>query len=207
MQDSIDKIVTSYFSACAEHEFTYKNQTFNPKKLIVSKQISRGLICPTMCGGCCKRHTRDFVPTEKVPQYASEQRLIVLNSKQYPVFSDMQRHGNTMCSHLDSIGRCKVHSETPLSCDFELIRFSIFKDVESANRVTSRLYARGHQMKTICGTIGAKCEMTDINELSKIDTVRKLKRLELWMNYFELENKISKIIDFINTGDADYMEI
>lgn len=194
--DSFDKIVQSYFSAVTKQTFTYKGKTYKPKSLCVSTLLFRDYTCPKNCGGCCPRFSLDYLPFEEYP-LNTKIREIIFNNKKYVLYSDTQKeHINHHCCHLDFEGRCAIHKIRPFSCDFELIRILAFK--KRSNIILTRLFGRGWNMLRIDGERGALCEITPITEISINDVIRKLKRLQMWCDYFNIENKVPDIILWAN---------
>lgn len=205
MRDSIDKIVTVYFACVTAQKFTYKGETYKPRKLKVSPLIFRGYTCPAGCGGCCFRFSLDYLP-DSIESHPSrlylKERLIEFNGEQVPIYSDLQLdHTDWHCKNVDQTnGRCLVHGQHPFSCDFELIRFLTFADQDRPNSLTARLYGRGWNLLRVDGERGALCEMTDADLKTKNEVVRKLKRLRTWCEYFGLDHKLDKIIPWAEKG-------
>lgn len=205
LSDSIDKIVTSYFSAVTRVPFVYKGTKHVPKDLVVSTAIFRGFTCPPMCGGCCSRFSLDYLPTEAVPYdiAGTEQdphgssmlaeRFVEFDGRQVRIISDLQSdHARHHCRNLDmSSGRCGIHGRHPFSCDFELIRAFHAQDNV---RLSQQLYGRGHMMLRVDGLRGARCEMLPVSQQTKDDVIRKLMRLKQWCNYFGLKHRVDTIL-------------
>jgi len=195
--DSLDKIFNSYIRAVCTSPVKYKKEVFTPRPLRVSPGLLRGFICPEGCAGCCPRFSLDYLPCEKRPdsQYIRE-RYVEVNGKKFLIFSDLQDdHDDHFCRHVDKkTGRCKIHGLQPFSCDFELIRFSISRTPGRPNYINQRLFGRGWAFKRVDGGRGALCKITPPTEESVSEVIRKLKRLEQWANYFEIETCIPSII-------------
>lgn len=199
IRDSVDKVVEIYIASVCSEPFVYKSKLFQPKPLIVSQGIFRGYTCPPMCGGCCPRFSLDYLPSEAKPENVLR-RTVSINNTEFVIYSDMQTdHDSHHCRNLSmSDGRCNIHALRPFSCDFELIRFMRFED--KPNRVTTRLFGRGWNMLRVDGERGAKCEITAKDLKSRADTIRKLRRLKDWCDYFEIESKVQEIINWANLG-------
>jgi Fe-S-cluster containining protein len=197
--DSVDKIITRYFSLVCAEEFTYKGVVYTPKPIKVSPLLFRDYKCPAGCGGCCPRFSLDYLPGDEFP-YELEQRKVLFNGKGYSVYSDTQEdHRNYHCRNLSmKDGRCGIHTRRPFSCDFELIRALAFEDKNTPNVLTQKLFGRGWALKRIDGNRGALCEMTPITDQSIDEVIRKIKALERWCNHFELKNKCGRILQWIN---------
>lgn len=193
--DSVDKIVQSYFAAVNAEPFEYKGVVYPVKTLVVSPLLLRGFTCPEGCGGCCHHvFTLDYLPTERRPA-GLQPRSIVINGNIIGVYTDWQ-HENSgpACRHLivDN-GRCGIHQHNPFSCDFELIRFSHFAQQQKATAAT-RLFGRGHAMMRVDGQRGALCTITPPSDASVADVVRKLLRLRKWMTHFRVAHRIDPIL-------------
>lgn len=197
--DSVDKIVTRYFSLVCAEEFTYKNVVYKPKPIKVSSLLFRDYTCPVGCGACCPRFSLDYLPTE-IPPYPLLERQILFNGHLIPVYSDLQTdHKNYHCKNLTiPDGRCGIYTARPFSCDFELIRVLVFQKDESPNVLTQKLFGRKWAMKRTDGIRGAKCEMTPITDHSIDEVVRKITRLKEWCEHFKLENKCQLILTWIH---------
>jgi hypothetical protein len=196
--DSVDKIVTRYFSVVTSEKFTYKGVTYLPKLLRVSPLLFRDYTCPKGCGACCPRFSLDYLPEETHP-YKLEPRQISFNGKSIQIFSDVQTdHKNYHCRNLSQKdGRCGIHGKQPFSCDFELIRALSFADEKDPNTLTQKLFGRGWAMKRIDGVRGTLCEMTPVTDKSIQEVLRKMERLKQWSDHFQLETKCSQIISWI----------
>lgn len=219
-RDSLDKIIGTYFACVNAEPFTYKGHEYGVKPLRVSPDIFRGYTCPAICAGCCVRFSLDYLPTERHPHaLALEQRHVNVNGKDFLVWSDMQKdHDDHYCRNVSKeTGRCAVHGRHPFSCDFELIRFLEAQDTKIRTRnpksgipkarynmLTQKLYGRGWNMLRVDGVRGARCEMTPVTKETTAEVVRKLKRLQKWMDYFEVSSRLDKIIKWAETGPHLY---
>jgi hypothetical protein len=205
MNDSTEKIITTYFRGVTEESFIYRKKTYDPCTLIVSPLLLRGTTCPENCGACCKNYSMDFLPTDKLPKdypgVELVEKIVDFNNKKYLLYTIKRNDPNaTKCEQMNEAGRCTIHLAHALSCDFELIRFLHPKLGSSKpSHMLTRLYGRGWQMMKIDGTRGALCEVVPISKETIDDTLRKLNRLQGWCDYFEVKSKIPKIIDWINS--------
>jgi Fe-S-cluster containining protein len=203
--DSVDKIITRYFSCITNEEFEYKGQVYKPKTLMVSPYLFRGFTCPAGCGACCKAYTLDYLPepTETHP-YPLETRMIHFDGRRITIYSDLNDHGGYYCHNLNQEnGRCTIHGKHAFSCDFELTRFLVF-DEKTPNRLTSKLYGRGHAMTRVDGTKGSMCDMLPPTQETADDVLRKLKRLRNWCEHFGLKHKLDRIIKHVSDGPRAY---
>lgn len=207
-RDSIDKVVFSYFSCITREPFTYKGKEFLPKPLIVSPLIARGYTCPSECSGCCMTITLDWLPFEQRPDYpAIKPRTVEFNGRKIELLSDLQDDNmDHYCRHVikdpgPTYGRCAIHFDgKPFTADFELIRFLVFSAPNQPNRLTQKLYGRGWSYTRVDGGKGALCEMTPITEETRLDTIRRMKRLEQWANYFGLNHCLDEILPWLESG-------
>lgn len=185
--DSIDKIVEYYFSAVTKEDFTYKGKTFKATRLLVSPLLLRGTTCPVNCGGCCYRFSLDYIKSEEKPDFVSP-RTIEFDGREVEVFSDLQdNHDDAHCKYLmQENGRCGIHKVNPFSCDFELIRVISRKGMH--NWIGTRLFGRGWQMMRVDGVRGALCTVTPVDQKSRAEAIRKIKRLQEWTDHFGLTN-------------------
>lgn len=191
--DSFEKIV-KYFSVVTKQSFTFRKITYNPKPLNVSVLLFRDATCPPNCGGCCPRFSLDYLPKEDYPEH-TEIREIEFNGKIYLLRSDLQKDNKRhFCRHLNKEGRCNIYSVRPFTCEFELIRTLVFST--KPNIILTRLYGRGWNMLRIDGERGALCTITPITEASFNNSIGKLKRLQMWSDYFEIETKIPDVLNW-----------
>lgn len=199
-RDSVDKIVTSYFAAVATRPFTYRGDSFRPVRLNVSTGLLRGFTCPSGCGGCCPTFTLDYLPGEDHP-YDLTPRTIPFDGRDVVVWSDEQRDNTgPRCHNLrPDDGRCGIHGRQPFTCDFELIR--VLRG-PSTWTLTTRLFARGWNMKRTDGGVGALCELIPATAEWRDDVVRRLLRLNRWADHFGLPTALPLILDWIgDVGD------
>lgn len=219
-RESIVKIVTQYFAPMTKVPFEFRGKMYEPKTLRVSPMIfTRRMGCPPMCGGCCAKLSVEYINPEIEQMNVSdatpylkadgtfnkfEARMIYVNGVSKLIYSDLQKENKDhFCHYLTKEdGRCNIHGNHPFSCDFELLRFSIMSRPDRANQLNHRPFGRGWAMLTVEGTRGAKCEWeeTDINIDELHDIVRKLERLKQWMEYWELEHKVDRVIDWVASG-------
>lgn len=202
---TLDKVIGLYFACVATEPFTYRGKQYKPRGLTVSPLIFRGFTCPANCGACCGRFSLDYLPEEDLPNIPLQERYIDFNGKKVQVVSDTQEdHENHSCRNLNQEnGRCGIHGRQPFSCDFELIRFFEFKNQEKNNSVTQKLYGRGWNMLRIDGKRGSLCEMTEPDQESVKEVVRKFKRLKQWCEHFGLKHRCDEIIDWAERGPWD----
>ena len=210
LMDSTEKTISRGFATLTREKFVYKGKEYTPQVLLVSPMLLRGVNCPPGCGGCCRRFTLDWLPKErsKVKKAGYDmsrvkKRMIEFNGKEYPILSDKQDdHDGYWCRNLgEKDGRCGIHTFSPLSCDFELIRTIQTDSPDMANRLTQKLFGRGWAMLRITDKErGAMCSMTPVTEETKQSVIRRLTRFKEWTDHFELDTWIPEIIQTIKTG-------
>lgn len=202
MQDSVEKIITSYFSAVSKTSFKWNGKIFYPKPLTISPKLLREAICPPYCGACCKSHTLDYLPNEEHP-YELQKRLLLFNNKEVSIYSDLQKGEKYYCKHVNKEnGRCNIHKTNPFSCDFELTRFIHRKN--NSNLLITSLFGRAWNMTRIVDNKkGALCYITDPNKSTIKDIKRKISRLKNWCDHFEIISWCDEIINWINWGGKE----
>ena len=146
MKDSVDKIVTIYFSSVTTKEFTYKGKQYLPKKLVVTPMLFRSLDCVPECGACCLNYTLDYLPSEK-PVFPVIDKKITISGSDFVVYSDLQDNTETrFCRNLNlENGRCMIHTRHAFSCDFEILRFKVSKLLERPTYLGQYGYVEGGQ--------------------------------------------------------------
>jgi Fe-S-cluster containining protein len=199
--DSVGKIISSYFSVVNTEAFKFDKINWQVKPLKISPLLLRDTICPENCGACCSKFSLDWIPTEPRPDHPDmKERYIKFNDKDYLVYTIYPENKPSIskyhCMFVNSIGRCEIHGAHPFSCDFELIRPMHYKD---RNLLLTKLYGRCWNLLKVNNIRGGLCKITEINESGKTETKRKLLRLQQWCNYFELPTKIDQIIDWIQS--------
>lgn len=204
MNDSVDKIVTIYFAALTKESFVYNDVVYRPKPLSISTDIFRAFHCPVDCGACCKKYTMDWLPKEPNRPDLKDvtKRVIAFNHKKITVYSDMQEGNQSeyYCRYLnEENGRCGIHMNRALSCDFEPLRFKMHKDGPK-NYFGSYPYGRGWNMKRIDDERGAMCLFTSNTDASRKDVIRKLRRLNHWVKHFKLKTKLPEMIEFLDNS-------
>ena len=115
----------------------------------------------------------------------------------------VDKWGVTRCSKLDlPTGNCNIHGKHPFSCDFEILRVVAQENIRYLN---NRFFGRGWSYtKVVDGTKGAACELYPATEEGREETIRKLKRLQEWTDYFELETHLPKVIDWLQEIPLDH---
>lgn len=203
-KDSLIKIIDVYFASITSVPFTFQGKEYLPRDIKVSSNLLKGFSCLENCGVCCRDWTLDFIGSEPHP-YELQIREVVFNDKIIQIWTDLNDEGKTdnqgkiRCKHLNiDNGRCKIHMNHPLSCDFELLRFLTFKDPRP-NRLSNQLFGRGWNMQRIDGNRGALCSMKDKTEEDRLVTLRKLNRLKEWTDYFSLDTVLPSIIEWVRT--------
>jgi len=203
--DSIPRIITQFFSSVTEVPFVYQGQEYHPITLTVSPGLLRGFTCPENCGACCRFVSIDYLPSEQTPPSIEViDKPVDFNNKTYTLKAVKRTvKYSDRCEQLDKTnGRCTIHNFHSFSCDFELIRFMLPKDITKPSHLTNRLRGRYWKMIKLDGTKGALCRMTPPTQESINDVKRRLLRLQDWCNFFEIRSKIPRIIQWIDSGDT-----
>lgn len=203
--DSFEKIVHTYFTSMVTEPFEYNGKTVAPKPLVISPGIFRDYTCPENCGGCCRPFSLIWLPYEVLPPeyHHVEPRLVSLNGQPYLVVADMQQDrwdaGEHYCRNVRmEDGRCGIHKHHPFSCDFELLRFT-----QQNKRVllNTRLFGRGWSYTRVTGEKGAACSIVPGTEITIPDVIRRLRRLQEWLEYFDLyANHVKTVAQWVSTG-------
>ena len=190
--DSIEKIATTYIGHLVSKPLIYNQAVFQPKNIYVSSKISAGTECPLGCSACCLRFSLDYLPFEQHPDIPLVERS-VMGKKVLSYFQEFSKE-KYHCDFVTDEGACDIYLTRPLSCDFELIRF---KDVKSRNQTHIGVYhyGRAWSLKRIDQGRGALCRMTSESPEGLNESIRKLKRLKAWIDYFEVPTRIDEIID------------
>ncbi len=201
MKDSVDKIVTTYFSSVTTHPFRYTGVEYLPKKLVVSPAIFRSLDCVPDCGACCLNYTLDYLPDEK-PTFSVIEKNISISNVDFLLYSDPQDNTPTRyCRNLDLMtGRCKIHSFHAFSCDFEILRFKVSKLPLRPTYLGQYNYGRGWAMTRCSGEKGALCVIK--KEIDIDDIIRRLERLKKWVDYFRIPSHLADIIQWVRKGPS-----
>lgn len=207
--DSTDKIITRYFATFTKKPFTYKGKTYEPSILAVSPMLLRGVDCPAGCGGCCRKFSLDWLPKERAKVKKAgydmgrvKPRDIEFDGRVVRIISDTQEDTDQYwCRNLGADnGRCGIHTFSPMSCDFELIR-TIQTREDLPNRLTQKLFGRGWAMKRITdGERGSMCSMTGVTDETIKSVIRRLKRFQGWADHFGVETWVPTIIEKVEHG-------
>lgn len=198
--DSMDKVVKTYFKAFTTAPFEYKGAVVEPMTTFLSPTLARKLLCLANCAGCCSvRFSLDWLPYEDCELDPDLTARTVMGKSVFTVFQAPAKPGeDRFCKNVDhSTGFCKIHGKHPFSCDFETVRI---KHWESQNKAVVGVgpYGRGWQLMKVDGTRGALCQHIDGEGVE--ESLRKLIRLKGWMDYFNIGNKVNSAIDYLNDG-------
>lgn len=199
MNDSVDKIIKTYFASMVVEDFQYKGYNIKSKALNVSSLLFRGLDCPEFCGGCCNMVlTLDWLPDEVQPEN-TQKREISFNGNVYTVHTIYPKKELGHCMNLDpNNGRCAIHHMNPFSCQFEIMRFLVSDEKAS---LMVRKYGRGWAMLKVTGERGAMCGITEFDEDVRKWLLHNLTLLKQWMVYFGLNPaRPNAVIDWVKTG-------
>lgn len=151
--------------------------------------------------GCCRGFTLDWMADEPSSDDAIE-REVTINDQTRKILTypndkkRMDQWGWVRCEKLDyETSYCTIHPRRPLSCDFEILRFTKHK---TFNHLTNRLFGRGWSFIQIHGgQRKALCELFPATEEARVETIRKLERLQKWTDYFRLQTLLPRVIQWI----------
>lgn len=201
-RNSLDKIIENYIAAMVPNSFSYEGRTIEAKPLRVSPGIFSGYTCPAGCGACCPRFSLEYLPSEALPRWSDgfEEYETTIDGRSVKFVHDTQiDHADHFCRYLvKKTGRCGTHDRRPMHCDFELLRVSRFDDHYELNQ---RLYGRAWNMLKIDAERGAQCEMLNFTEQWRQDILRRLLRLESWIEHIGFkEHRVSSVLKYVRTG-------
>lgn len=209
--DTLDKIIRNYYAAVTMKAYSYKGKLITPSALAIYPSIAAEVPCHKGCGACCIRFSLDYIPGEKHPNSVVE-REIEFNGKKYTILSDMQEDDSRKyCKYLGKNASCLIHSKRPFSCDFELLkafptrRFSriLCTPFERAHRMIRLQY---HHLRPTFpkGVVPREfrplCKAGVPTQHGAEETIRKLKRLKEWTDYFDLETYLPGILEYLEAG-------
>jgi len=156
--DSLDKIILTYFAGITKEKFTYKLQEVEPLPVIVQPSLFRTLKCHTGCAACCPLFTLDYLPDESKPDTAVL-RYVTFMDKKIPIYTDFQKMNDGYhCHFVNEEGLCQIHKMNPFSCDFETVRFMKYKTGRWG--IMNKIFGRAWNMKRIDDKRGALCELS-----------------------------------------------
>lgn len=161
-----------YIAMLAVEPFTVNGKQFvPPRHVYISDKLFRSYTCPPLCGGCCAAFSMDYAPRDfevfaaVFPQYASRFVLesLDINGATVPFYSNRQSAAprfakNLRCEFLDGEGRCRIHTHSPFSCRFELLKLQYAPTRETV-WVGKKLYRNGWRYQRVDEGVGALCAM------------------------------------------------
>ena len=109
LTDSVQKIISTYFTSITKEPFEWRGKIYTPKKLRVSPGIFyKRMICHPNCGGCCRAFTLDWLPSEleTIPETEKGEefgpREIEFNGSTFTIYSDLNKgHESYYCKNLN----------------------------------------------------------------------------------------------------------
>jgi len=199
LYDFLEKLFAAFFPAVSTEPITYNGYTAQVKPVIVSPDIFRGFTCPEQCGACCRRGTLDYLPFEDRPLDQApfhQERYVEVNGKKFKIISDLQTdHSNLFCRHLDSNTRCLIYQNRPFACDFPLFQT---KEYDTYRWFGCTKFGRHKKWLRVDGQRGTKCDLLPITQESLQDARRRLGRLQQWIDYFGINNRMAQINTWAN---------
>lgn len=222
------KILGHYFAVITKVPFTFAGEQIQPTVLEIDSKLVRGSICHC-CGACCRGDSKgrcfslDWLPFELEhlqKRSPCEERFVTFNGNDYMYYTDEQSDSeNGWCKYLTEDAKCEIHDYSPLSCDFELIRCYQGKTgellVKTYNRPQKMLqYKFKDDPNCFYKSVGKdgveqtfyypqyrpKCEIVPPNNKTVTETIRKLKRLQQWADYFKLDTHLPQLIKDLHNG-------
>ena len=193
--------ITRTYDSTNKLEGLLKKSVGNENGFRLSAKFFRDYTCPPMCGGCCRVFTLDFYEGERWETFKKlyPEHVPKFKERTYKgvkVYTDAQRDNKTgWCRHRnDKNGRCMVHDQTPLSCEFELIKI-----VETKNRqfLTKKLFGRGWGMTRVDGNKGALCEMIPYDKTKIGRDIELLKEMIELAQRLKIETKLKSVVRFL----------
>lgn len=199
MFDSLNKFFTVYIASVASKPFQYNNEEITPKLLYVSHNILRSFTCVSHCGGCCYPVSLVWINIENY-ESANDEAEILVNNKLFKIhiFSNVDhqidKFNKHRCSFLNlDNGYCNIHKKHPFLCDLAPVAVTQYTD---RNVLSNRPFGRAWNRVRITGEKSAACIFDNITEESRMESVRKLKRMKEWADYFEIETHLESIINW-----------
>ena len=204
------KMICAYFGAVTREEIRWQKYTIQPKPLMVSEMIFRGFTCPANCGACCTQvsatvdgNTLNYLPSEL--HYDAVPETVIINEKEYTVMTEDMRPTASLlpilerlypCKHLTMDARCGIYDRRSLACDLPLLQVTQRK---AYNLLSIRKFGRHHLYTQFdLKTKGAMCELLEITPESTEDTRRRLRRLNNWVNHFEIKSWMPEVLEWAN---------
>jgi len=226
------KVLAHYFAVVTRVPYEFAGKIIQPSVLEIDSKLVRGSIC-NCCGACCKGDSKgkcfslDWLPFEledipNPPQY--EKRYVTFNGTDYLYYTDEQSDNTTgWCRYLTKDSKCAIHTYSPFSCDFELIRCYQTEKDGNTGKMFVKTYNRPQAMLQYkfkddpncfyksAGKDGVKqtfyypqfrpiCEVVPPNNKTVNETIRKLTRLQQWAAYFNLETHLPQLIKDLQAG-------
>lgn len=207
---STRKVIRTYFSAITAEPLFYESEVFQPLPIKISSSLFDGFSCFLGCGGCCQAHTLDYLPyplENPIPQ--SKPIEYEINGKRFTIWSDDQKwntkpipekgfkHSVPRCYNLGTKGECLIHGNHPFTCDFELIRFRKWSSPEGPFwLIREGRFPRVQLMRTLDGGMGGLCTIDPPTPETARDVIRRLRRLQTWADYFELNHRLPQILEY-----------
>ncbi len=140
---------------------------------------------------------------------SSEETIYVVNERRKVFFVDNQGDvKDEWCRYLDrQNGGCQLHDDAikPLVCHLEgFMKIYVFEQSNIA-RMRTGLPGRSGQMSRIDGGRGARCKVKKklFTNGQKNVLMKGLLNLQEWMSFFDIQNDLDSVIEYILTGPHD----
>jgi len=205
--NSYEKTITQ-LAIVAVQPFTVDGVVHVPPEMLkLSPTFWRRYGCHLNCGACCRWFSLDFLPCEyetldntQLKKGAVEKELIV-NGHSVTFFSYLSpkprksMDGKARCDFLDfDTGACMIHSESPFSCNIELIKF---RRVKKRGYIGKQAYGRAWSLRRVTdGKQGVLCDFGEFSEVQfRENDTPALKRMQAWGEHLGIETHLPKIVD------------
>ncbi|MGA3117211.1 MAG: hypothetical protein ABSF90_22560 [Syntrophobacteraceae bacterium] len=224
------KVLAHYFAVITKSPYSFAGQIIQPTVLAIDSNIVRGSdckYCGACCRGDSKGKcfSLDWLPFElehlpKSTRPRYEERYVKFNEKDYLYYTDEQLDNKTgWCRYLTTDAKCEIHDYSPFSCDFELIRcyqgskgkllvktynrpqaMFQYKFKDDLNRLYKSTGKDGVEQTFYHKQFRPQCVITTPSDKNAKETIRKLQRLQLWAEYFELSTHLPQLIKDLQAG-------
>lgn len=203
-------MICTYFAAVTREEIRWQEHIIQPRPLIISENIFKGFTCPSGCGACCTQvsatvdgNTLNYLPSEEHSNTTDE--VVRINDHDYIIKTEDMRPTSSIlpildklypCKHLTLDARCGIYQRRSLACDLPLLQVTKRK---THNQLLIRKFGRHHLYTQFdMKTKGTMCELLEITPESIEDTRRRLRRLNDWTTYFNLNTWMPEILVWAN---------
>ena len=201
----------SQLAVVAKRPFIFNGKRYTPpNRLAIAPSFWREYICLLGCGGCCHAYTLDFTKSEwdifcdKFPHLANlgQEFVVSMDGNSVALHTIPQHTQAKWCRFLSKeSGACGIHKARPYSCQIELIKFRVIREV---GYIMKGHYGRKWQMRRVVD--GSKPVLCDITQFSpkqlRENDIPSILRLKHWADTLRIETYIEQIIDVLECYDT-----